>query len=70
MKNQKPGFEKPYYSTQAHLDELQIILKQMESINMDTTRVKRMIETTSLQVSAFAQMDENNKKFNEQFINK
>jgi hypothetical protein len=62
--------QKPYYSTQSHLDELQTILKQMESINMDTTKIKRDIETSSLQVTAFAQMDENNKKFNEQFSNK
>ena len=61
--------QKPYHSTQDCLDELQIILKQMESINMDTTRVKRMIETTSLQIKAFDEMDRNNKKFNES-INK
>jgi hypothetical protein len=57
--------QKPYYSTEAHLEELQTILKQMESINMDTTHIKRMIETSELQVRAFAQMDDNNKKFNQ-----
>ncbi len=57
--------QKPYYSTEAHKEELQSTLKQMESIGMDTTTIKRAIETTSLQVSAFAQMDENNKKFNQ-----
>jgi len=59
------NIQKPYYSTEAHLEELQTILKQMESINMDTTYIKRAIETTSLQVTVFAQMDENNKKFNQ-----
>jgi hypothetical protein len=57
--------QRPYYSTEAHLEHLQTTLKQMESINMDTTKIKRDIETTSLQVTAFAQMDNNNKKFNQ-----
>jgi hypothetical protein len=35
----------------------------------DIEDIKRAIETSELQVRAFAQMDENNKKFNEQFSN-
>ena len=57
--------QKPYYSTEVYLEQLQTTLKQMESICMDTTHIKREIETSSLQVKAFAQMDENNKKFNQ-----
>lgn len=70
MNTQKAGFEKPYYATEAYLEELQSTLTKMESIGMDTTNIKRAIETSSLQVTAFAQMDENNRKFQEQFSNK
>ena len=57
--------QRPYYATEAYLQELQSTLRIMESIGRDTTTIKRAIETTSLQVSTFAQMDENNKNFNQ-----
>ena len=39
--------QKPYYSTEVYLEQLQTTLKQMESIGMDTTHIKREIETSS-----------------------
>ena len=84
--------QRPYYSTEVYLGELQSTLRTMETSSWNTLRrnygkgvgtydsydeylsdiedIKRAIETTSLQVTTFAQMDENNKKFNEQFSNK
>jgi len=57
--------QRPYWATESYLEELQSILKEIESIGLDTTHLKRALETTTLQVRAFAQMDENNKKFNQ-----
>jgi hypothetical protein len=83
--------QKPYYSNEVYLEELQSVLRKMENGPWNTLRrnfgkgvggyenydeylsdivdIKRAIETSELQVRAFAQMDENNKKFNEQFSN-